>query len=374
MCIDFSPDNKYIAAGLGNDTIELWDINSKKSIMSFFKSAITGSIHSICFSPKGNYLISGNRYGIITVWETSSGKFLKLFSNHDDLISSVVINVDGTYLATGSWDESIKLWDFNKIIPKEIEIPREIIKYSYYDFKEVPEQIIAKEKVKISLRVIRFYDLEDFPELFSFQIDDIMKYFSEPMLREVYPIAKDGKCWEHPFSIPYGEDHLQIFKVKIQNETNHIIRLKDSRVFLRKYQAEPLQAFYEVQELINEADKYEKATNNYLYDKEKGSALAPYIPNGFFKAFVNYKLKYFSLINDVNKEILPGLTSDGLLIFPSIEITDQPITISFYDIITKTDEAGKPTERSQYDFYLVRKDVDLLYDNEKGLCKLIQPK
>jgi len=69
------------------------------------------TVFSVAFSPDGRYLASGSWDKTIKLWEIPSGNLLKTMEGHKDDVFSVAFSPDGRYLASGSWDESIKLWE-----------------------------------------------------------------------------------------------------------------------------------------------------------------------------------------------------------------------------------------------------------------------
>lgn len=60
--------------------------------------------------------------------------------------------------------------------------------------------------------------------------------------------------------------------------------------------------------------------------------------------------KSYKLIGDVDTEILPDDTYSGILLFPRLIGGDPEMTIKFYELVTKVDAAGNPTERTNFDF------------------------
>ena len=82
---------------------------------------------SVCWSPDGKYLVSGSRkiikgkyfwntdtyYGEVIIWDANSGQILKTMKGHTDYAWSVCWSPDGKYLASGSWDKTVKIWDVN---------------------------------------------------------------------------------------------------------------------------------------------------------------------------------------------------------------------------------------------------------------------
>ena len=57
--VAFSPDGNTLATGSWDDTGQLWDIQTKQSIVTL--EGHTDSIYSIAFSPDGNTIASGGR-------------------------------------------------------------------------------------------------------------------------------------------------------------------------------------------------------------------------------------------------------------------------------------------------------------------------
>ncbi|RKY47990.1 MAG: hypothetical protein DRP91_06650, partial [Candidatus Neomarinimicrobiota bacterium] len=70
---------------------------------------------SVVFSPDGRYIASGSVDKTIKLWDVKTGKCLRTFRGHKSLVHSVAFSPDGKYIAScsGSWlvDKKIKLWD-----------------------------------------------------------------------------------------------------------------------------------------------------------------------------------------------------------------------------------------------------------------------
>ena len=69
----------------------------------------------------------------------------------------------------------------------------------------------------------------------------------------------------------------------------------------------------------------------------------------------------YKLIADVGAEILPGKTMRGILLFPVV-VSFDTATLSFYDISTKTDAAGNPTEKQTFSFPVKLDRVQMQFD------------
>jgi WD40 repeat protein len=66
---------------------------------------------SVCFSPDGSVLASGSNDQTVRLWNSHTGECLRQFQGHTGLISSICFSPDGSVLASSSNDETIRLWD-----------------------------------------------------------------------------------------------------------------------------------------------------------------------------------------------------------------------------------------------------------------------
>ena len=68
-------------------------------------------VHSVAFSPDGSLLASGSRDTTVRIWNVATGALLHTLEGHTDAVKSVVFDPKGSFLASGSLDGTVRLWD-----------------------------------------------------------------------------------------------------------------------------------------------------------------------------------------------------------------------------------------------------------------------
>lgn len=71
----------------------------------------TDCINSAVFSNNGTLIASGSNDETVKIWNVAIGKEERTLEGYTSLIKSVVFSNDGTLIASGSGDETVKIWD-----------------------------------------------------------------------------------------------------------------------------------------------------------------------------------------------------------------------------------------------------------------------
>ena len=71
----------------------------------------TGSIRSVAYNSNGKNLATGSADNTVKLWDIYTGECLKTLHSHTDLVRSVTFSPDGKMLASASRDLTVKLWD-----------------------------------------------------------------------------------------------------------------------------------------------------------------------------------------------------------------------------------------------------------------------
>jgi WD40 repeat protein/DNA-binding SARP family transcriptional activator len=111
--VAFHPNGRLLASGGGDSLIQLWDVESGKSICSL--RGHTDWVKSLAFSPDGRWLASGSADRTIRLWPMGNASAARgqgglILHGHDDDIDALAFSPDGLALASGSLDHTARLW------------------------------------------------------------------------------------------------------------------------------------------------------------------------------------------------------------------------------------------------------------------------
>eukprot|EP01111_Echinosteliopsis_oligospora_P011283 TRINITY_DN3688_c0_g1_i1.p1 TRINITY_DN3688_c0_g1~~TRINITY_DN3688_c0_g1_i1.p1 ORF type:complete len:631 (+),score=141.31 TRINITY_DN3688_c0_g1_i1:213-2105(+) len=115
-CVKFSADGKYLSTGC-NKSAQIYDVESGKKVHTFSDdSAKEGDLYirSVCFSPDGTSLATGAEDKTVKVWDIQQKRILHTFTGHELDIYSLDYSYDGRFIVSGSGDKKAKIWDLEK--------------------------------------------------------------------------------------------------------------------------------------------------------------------------------------------------------------------------------------------------------------------
>src|SRR5262249_11449312 len=109
----FSPDGGTLAVFVSSERVELWNIASRTLRTVLVPDSPPGP--AAAFSPDGRVLAIASDplepEQSIQFWETAHGKPVGACMGHKQGILSLAFSADGKTLASGSHDNTIKLWN-----------------------------------------------------------------------------------------------------------------------------------------------------------------------------------------------------------------------------------------------------------------------
>ena len=112
LAVDISADGRYIASASGDDTVAIWEADTRKIKHRFRHDQ---DVWTTAFSPDRRHLASGSADRTVRLWSLETGKEVRKLTGHTNDVVSVAFSPDGTKLASASFDRSIRLWDTTNI-------------------------------------------------------------------------------------------------------------------------------------------------------------------------------------------------------------------------------------------------------------------
>ncbi|GAA5867212.1 hypothetical protein JCM8547_003120 [Rhodosporidiobolus lusitaniae] len=119
----FSPDGRRLVSGSGDKTARMWDLETGTCVFSLAIEDITiaengpvdAGVTSVVFSPDGKFLAAGSLDTVVRIWDAETGILLDKLKGHKDSVYSVAFSPDGKFLVSGSLDKTLKMFDVGSL-------------------------------------------------------------------------------------------------------------------------------------------------------------------------------------------------------------------------------------------------------------------
>jgi serine/threonine protein kinase len=110
LCLAFAPHSKtLLATGSRDRTVKLWDLQTRQ--VTHTLTAHHQSINAIAFSPDGQSLASGSADKTINLWNASSGRLIATLCGPKLGITAIAFSPHAPIIAGASVDSSIQIWN-----------------------------------------------------------------------------------------------------------------------------------------------------------------------------------------------------------------------------------------------------------------------
>jgi RNA polymerase sigma factor (sigma-70 family) len=115
-CVAFTPDGKLLATGCFDNTVQLRDAVTGKTIRLL--KGHTAGVNSLSFRRDGRALLTGSLDRTAKLWDVVTGAEIATFAGHTGEVFSAALSPDGKTAATVGRDRVIKLWDVERCTVK----------------------------------------------------------------------------------------------------------------------------------------------------------------------------------------------------------------------------------------------------------------
>jgi WD40 repeat protein/uncharacterized caspase-like protein len=107
LSVAYSPDGRAVASGTLGGTLRVWEVTTGAVVQTM---KVNGGISSLAFSSDGRHILSSDDK-TLRLWNATTGALIRSFSGHSENVHAVAISRDGSRLASGGSDHSVKIWD-----------------------------------------------------------------------------------------------------------------------------------------------------------------------------------------------------------------------------------------------------------------------
>ena len=135
LCLDWSPDGKYIVTGSKDCKVRIWDTRKaaeREAVKEL--TPLPYDVLSCSWSPLGSYIAITCSDDFVRVYDADYGAKIQKFQGHQGSITCSQWAPNGLYLATGSADNTGKIWNIDELELEGNNSPREEI--GNYDSKK----------------------------------------------------------------------------------------------------------------------------------------------------------------------------------------------------------------------------------------------
>ena len=108
--VAWSPDGTTLASGGWDDTVQIWNADTGQAMQNL--TGHTTDIWSVAWNPRNaTELASGSSDHTVEIRNVNTGQLVQTLRGHTWWVHSVAWNLDGTKLASGSDDDTVRIWD-----------------------------------------------------------------------------------------------------------------------------------------------------------------------------------------------------------------------------------------------------------------------
>ena len=104
----FSPNGKWLALGMQNGQVSIWNFVTGRLSYSF--QAHTNTVHALCFSHDGNLLASGGDDHRVVLYGVRQRRRIAHLDGHTLGVFGLAFAPDNKTLVSTSWDGTIRFW------------------------------------------------------------------------------------------------------------------------------------------------------------------------------------------------------------------------------------------------------------------------
>jgi WD40 repeat protein len=110
--VAFAPDGRTLASGDARGVV-MWDVAARAergTLKTVADEGILNEVNAVAFSPDGRTLaVAAGRE--VQLWDVEAGHLVARLEGHEGKVKCLAYAPDGSLLASGGYDRTLRLWD-----------------------------------------------------------------------------------------------------------------------------------------------------------------------------------------------------------------------------------------------------------------------
>jgi WD40 repeat protein len=125
MSVAWSPSNNQIISASADKTFRIWNVNAQNGNAAANVGGHGKTVNEAVYAPTANMIASVSDDKSIRLWNMGGGA-VKTIDNQTDSMLSVVFSPDGTQVAAGGFDGTVRIYDTKegKLVRTIIDVPK----------------------------------------------------------------------------------------------------------------------------------------------------------------------------------------------------------------------------------------------------------
>ncbi|XP_041353923.1 WD repeat-containing protein 3-like [Gigantopelta aegis] len=126
LCMDISSDSMLLVTGSADRNVKIWGLDFGDCHKSIF--AHDDSIMSVQFLPNTHLFFTGGKDAKLKQWDADKFEHITTLTGHHGEIWCLAVSSSGNFVVTGSHDKSLRLWEKTEellVLEEEREMERE---------------------------------------------------------------------------------------------------------------------------------------------------------------------------------------------------------------------------------------------------------